>query len=392
MGCMPSPAPPSDAQANLFAHSTNAFAFDLWARVREQSGNQVVAPASIAMALAMTFGGARGETAAQMKRVLHVSDAAALHEAAGHVLGTWNDPSRESYTLAVASRLFGERTFTLEPSFLELTREHYRAPLEALELAGAPEDARAHINGWVARHTRNRIRDVIPAGAIGADTRLVLTNAVYLAARWLTPFHPLSAEVDFFAGGTRRVWVPTMRRVVPARYADVERVQVLDLPYAGNELAMTIVLPRERNGLRSVESQLDASRLATWVGALESRHVDTTLPKFRVAPEPSLRLRETLAAMGMPHAFSREEADLTGIANPPCPDDRLWLSEVFHKAFVQVDEDGTESAAASGGISRAGMPAEPPVTFRANHPFLFLIRDVRSGAILFLGRLTNPAT
>ncbi len=389
--------PPTDAQASLFAEATNAFALDLWARVRETPGNQVVSPASIAIALDMTYGGARGDTAAEMARVLHApDDAAALHEAAGNVLSTWNDPARESYTLAVANRLFGERAFTFESSFVALTRDRYRAPVEPLDFAGAPEPARVHINDWVAAQTRDRIRDLIPAGAIVADTRLVLTNAVYFLARWILPFErAFTRDAEFFANGTERVEVPTMHLVGHVRYAETESAQVLELAYRGNEIAMTIVLPREQGGLAALEAQLDAAHLASFTSSLDASHrVAVSLPKFRVAPEPSMRLREPLRALGMPLAFARGSADFSGIANPPRPDDRLYIAEVFHKAFVQVDEEGTEAAAATAVVmARAGAapPRDTPIPFTADHPFLFFIRDVRSGAILFMGRVVDPS-
>ena len=390
-------SPPTEAQARLFAESTNAFALDLWARVRETPGNQIVSPASIAIALDMTYGGARGETAAEMARVLHApADPAALHLAAGNVLSTWNDPARDTYTLAVANRLFGERTFTFEPTFLALTRDRYRAPLEPLDFASAPEPARAHINGWVARETRDRIQDLLPAGVIRADTRLVLTNAVYFLARWRTPFERhATRDAAFFAGGTRRVEVPTMHRAEHFAHAEIEGAQVLELPYRGDELAMTIVLPRERDGLAAIEAGLDAARLASFTSSLDaSRRVAVALPKFRIAPEPSMRLSDTLKQLGMRLAFDAEAADFTGIADPPDPDDRLSISEVFHKAFVQVDEDGTEAAAATAVVMMRGgaaAPSEPPIPFTADHPFLFFIRDLRSGAILFLGRVVDPS-
>lgn len=389
--------PPTDAQASLFAASTNAFALDLWARVRATPGNQIVSPASIAIALDMTYGGARSETAAQMARVLHApDDAAALHEAAGNVLSTWNDPARESYTLAVANRLFGERTFTFEPSFLALTRDRYRAPLEPVDYVGAADPSRVHINDWVAGETRDRIRDLIPPGAITGDTRLVLTNAVYFLARWLVPFERTATlDADFFANGTARTSVPTMHSVQYARYREAQGVQVLELPYRGDEIAMTIVLPRTRDGLSAVEAQLDAAHLATLTSSFDtSRRIAVALPKLRIAPEPAMRLSETLRALGMPLAFERGSADFTGIANPPRPEDRLCISEVFHKAFVQVDEDGTEAAAATAVAmvgSGAAPPTDAPIPFTADHPFLFFIRDVRSGAILFMGRVVDPS-
>jgi serpin B len=392
------PTPPTREQARLFADSTNAFAMDLWRELRSSAGgaseNQVLSPASIAIALDMALGGARGETAAQVQHVLHLTDARAIHEAASNVLSTWNDPARDAYTLAVANRLFGERSFSFEPSFLELTRRRYGAPLEGLDFAGSPESGRNRINDWVASRTRDRIRDLLPEGAVNTSTRLVLTNAVYFLARWQTPFEPsLTRPAPFFAGGSRQLEVPTMRQRVRLPYGEHEGVQLVELPYEGGELAMMLALPTDRGGLPQLEAQLSSERLAAWVAALANRPVQVALPKFRVAPGAPTRLSQPLGALGMPLAFTRGAADFTGIANPPRPEDRLYVSEVFHKAFVQVDEEGTEAAAATaiamegGGARRSSTPVE----FTADHPFLFLIRAVSSGTILFMGRVVDPS-
>lgn len=373
-----------------FVRSTNALAFDLWAELQRAPGNLVVSPASIALALDMTLAGARGETAEQMARVLHADGAEALHAAAARALPSWNDPERETYTLAVANRLFGERSLSFEPAFLALTGERYEAPLEPLDLLGDPEGSRVHINQWVEQQTRERIRDLIPEGAL-EDSALVLTNAIYFLADWQTPFDPnQTRDAEFFAEGTRSIRVPTMHRTGEMRYAEADGVQLLELPYRGDELAMTIVLPREREGLGAVEAQLGAERFERWIRALEPRRVELALPKLRLAPE-STSLSDVLRALGMPLAFSRQ-ADFSGMVSPPRPD--LHLAEVFHKAVVEVDEKGTEAAAATAAVialTSAQIEPEPPTVFRADHPFVFIIRDVRSGAILFMARVTEPA-
>lgn len=390
------PTLPTEDQARLFAQSSNALGLDLWSRMRAQRGNQIFSPASIAVALDMTYGGARGETAAEMARVLRApSDAAALHQAAGNVLSTWNDPSRDAYTLAVANRLFGEQTYTFEQSFLDLTAATYRAPLEPVDFRGAADPSRLRINGWVAEQTRDRIQDLIPPGAIDADTRLVLVNAVYFLARWATEFSANATQPRAFYvdGGDTSASVPTMNRTGSMRYGEADGVQIVELPYRNHEIAMTIVLPRDRNGLAAIEEGLDPARIDGWVGALQDgRRVALALPKFRIAPSTPIRLSDMLQAMGMRLAFSRQ-ADFTGMANPPSAADRLFISQVFHKAFVEVDEQGTEAAAATAVVmARVGSaaPSEPPIAFTADHPFLFFIRDLRSGTILFMGRLTDP--
>jgi serpin B len=384
--------PPATAdQAALFARSVNAFGLDLWKHV--PPGNQTMSPASIAIALDMTFAGARGETADQMARVLHVEgDRDAYHAAASGMLARW-DSRTDDLTLAIANRLFGHSGFGFEAPFLALTRERYGAPLERVDF-GAPEPARQHINAWVAQRTNDRIRDLIPPQGIDSDTRMVLTNAIYLLAKWVEPFESRSTRpMPFYVDGRTETPVPTMHATGFRRYGEADGVRLLELPYRGGELAMLFVLPNERDGLASVEASMSAETLAGWASALDSRRTLVALPKFRVAPPSSFALADALKALGMPLAFERGAADFTAMANPPSPADRLSIAQVFHKAFVDVNEEGTEAAAATAVVmTRAGsaMPTEPPAEFRADHPFLFFLRDTSSGAVLFVGRVTSP--
>jgi serpin B len=388
----PSPAVPAatEDQAALFARSVNAFGLDLWKHVGE--GNQTLSPASVAIALDMTFAGARGETADQMARVLHVEgDRDAFHAAAGGMLVRWSAAS-DDLTLAVANRLFGHEGFAFEDPFLALTRERYGAPLERVDFS-ASEAARQHINGWVAQRTNDRIRDLIPPRAIDDQTRLVLTNAIYLLAKWAEPFPGHATRpATFHVNGTEARPVPTMHATGTRRFAQVDGVRLLELPYRAGGLSMLFVLPDARDGLAAVERRLDAPTLERWASALTPQQTQVALPKFRVAPESSFALAEALKALGMPIAFDRGAADFTGMANPPSPADRLFVSQVFHKAFVDVNEEGTEAAAATAVVMarRAGMPMAPQAQFVADHPFLFFLRDTSSGAVLFVGRVVEP--
>lgn len=380
----------ADEAREAFGRASNAFAFDLWRSIREEPGNRVVSPASIALALDMAFAGARGETAAEMARVLHITDGELLHRGAAALLARWNDPSRDAFTLKVANRLFGERSLAFDPAFVALTSARYGAPLEPLDLLADPEGSRAYINAWVEEQTRERIRELIPEGAL-VDAALVLTNAIYFLADWQTPFSPnRTRDAEFFADGVRSVEVPMMHRIGMMRYAEADRVQLLELPYRGGEIAMTVVLPREREGLNAVEAELDSDRFSRWVSSLEPRRVDLALPKLRLEPEAT-GLARVLRSLGMPTAFSRD-ADFSGMSTEAAG--RLHLSEVFHKAFVEVYEQGTEAAAASAVVvtpTSAPIAPETPIVFRADRPFLFFIRDVESGAILFMARVVNPA-
>lgn len=380
---------PSD-QLEQAAHAVNAFGFDLWAHIGP--GNQTLSPASIAIALDMTLAGARGDTARQMARVLHLKgDDGAQQAAAQALLARWRAMGEQ---LAIANRLFLERSYRLEPPFVEAMRDGYQAPVEQLDFADAPGPARTRINAWVAEQTRDRILDLIPPGGIDRDTRLVLTNAIYLLADWARPFEANATRPEpFHINGTNAVPVPTMHARRHARVGETRGEKLLELGYRDTELAMLFVLPNARDGLAELEAGLDAGRLDAWDAALGGQEAVITLPKFRVAPPASFELAKPLKALGMTDAFDPRRADFTAMADPPSPADRLLIDQVFHKAFVEVDEAGTEAAAATAVVMMRALamptPGEPFV-FRADHPFLFLLRDSATGAVLFIGRVTDP--
>ena len=383
----PPPAVPAGALQSV-GLATRRFGVELWARLRTRPGNLAVSPGSAWIALAMAHAGARGQTEAEMRRVLQMpADTSAAQAAAGALLTTWNDASRTAYTLRVADRLFGQSNAGFERPFLALTRNTFRAPLERIDFAMDPDAARAHINDWVARQTHDRIRNLLPAGSIDGSCRLVLTNAVYLLARWLRPFKPEKTRDEAFHGpGGATATVPTRHQAELLRRAELGDVQVLEMPYEGGDLAMSFVLPRAQDGLAAVEARLDDATLASWLGAGETTVVGVSLPKFTIDPAEPARLSDELKAMGMPTAFDRGAADFTAMAA-----ERLYISQVFHKAFVKVDERGTEAAAATSVdmVPMAVVPP-PPSEFRADHPFLFFLRDLPSGVILFAGRVERP--
>jgi serpin B len=289
------------------------------------------------------------------------------------------------------NRLFGEETYAFEAPFLALTRDRYAAPLESVDFAGAAEAQRTHINSWVATETQDLIRDLLPQGSLDELTRLVLVNAVYFKGDWVQAFDTEATRPEpFHVGGTTAARVPMMRQTNAHRYAEIDGVQVVEMPYQGDELAMTIVLPRERNGLGALEASFDQAAVDRWVGALTPTRVEVVLPRFRL-DDARIPLKDTLASLGMTRAFDRATADFSGMANPANYEDELYISDCFHEAFVEVDEEGTEAAAATAVVmgSRGGAP-QPPAAFRADHPFLFMIRDLESGTILFLGRVNDP--
>ena len=383
-----SPAASKPAPAQDFASANNAFGFELW-RAARRPGNLAIAPASLSLALGMTWAGARGETAQQMSTVLHMQDVPVMAASMGEQLATWNDPSHGAYQLAVVDRLFGEQTATFEPEFLTLMKDRFGAPLEPVDFINASGAARGRINGWVEDQTSDRIVDLLPSGSIDGDTRLVLANAVYFKGDWQRAFERKDTRKGkFFVDGQTTKTAKLMRQVSQFAYASTDTLQIVELPYAGEHLAMDLVLPKQRDGLDALEQLLDADAFAALVGALQPTMVEVTVPKFKLEMPDSLALKDALRELGMPLAFEGA-ADFSGISKTIRP---LRISDVFHKTFVAVDEKGTEAAAATAVVmTNESATIEPKgIEFRADHPFLFVLRDTRSGTVLFIGRVASP--
>jgi serpin B len=373
------------------ATAINAFGFDLWGRMRTTPGNLAVSPMSVSLALAMTYDGARSETATQMAKVLHFDmPTDALHAAAGRLVASANEPSGGA-TVKVANRLFGDKAYTFEDPFLAVTRDRYGAELERVDFQGALDQSRAQINAWVSDRTQKRITDVLPATSLSTDTRLVLVNALYLKGQWVNPFDRFVTSLQpFHMNATQTVSVPTMEQTSSFRYAEQEGLRAVEMAYVGEDLAMTILVPTAADGLAALETSLTAERFGQIRAAMESQQVQLAMPRFVIDPSSSFLLSEQLTAMGMPLAFDRNRADFTGMANPPDPEQRLYIAQVYHKVFVAVDEAGTEAAAATAVEMAVRGMASTPVEVRADHPFLFVIHARESGAILFIGRVADP--
>ena len=366
----------------------NQFAVDLYAQLdREQPGkNLFFSPTSISIALTMTAAGARGQTESEMAKVLHLdADMAKAHAHYHRLLEQWNAVGQKrAYKLCVANRLWGQKGFPIRPEFLALTRQQYGAEMLLLDFAQA-EAACWEINHWVEQQTNDKIKDLIPQGAIDPrNTVLVLTNAVYFKGDWVQPFDKRNTrEEDFAVSAQTKVKAPLMHQRATMGYADEETFQTLELPYAGRELSMVVLLPKKVDGLPELEKAITVDKLASLMAKLDVREVNACLPKFKL--ETSFKLNRTLQAMGMKRAFGN--ADFSGISSAA----ELAISAVLHKAYVDVNEEGTEAAAATAVLlGRAMAVAQPVPTFRADHPFLFLIRDTRSGSILFMGRVNSP--
>lgn len=385
------PPPPLDVDPSL-SKAINALGVDIYGQLRSQPGNFSISPMSISLALAMTYGGARAKTSEQMAKVLHFDMAADdLHDSAERLLKSVNAGDGGGGVLTIADRLYGDRTYTFEEPFLALTRDRYRAELERVDFQGAAEQSRAQINGWVSEQTKSRIEEIMPPASVDEDTRLVLVNAMYFKGRWANPFpEKATSPGTFHLSASESAEVPLMHLTKELRHGQRDGVNVLELAYDGQDLAMTILLPSETDGLGALEASLTAERISELRDGLSSARVELTLPRFTIeSPEP-ISLNKTLTNLGMELAFSRNRADFTGMANPPNPADRLYIGNVFHRTFVEVTEEGTEAAAATAVQMQVRGMAAPPVQFVANHPFLFLIHTRSTGALLFIGRVADP--
>ncbi|MGD9548859.1 MAG: serpin family protein [Candidatus Krumholzibacteriia bacterium] len=368
--------------------ATNRFGWDLYQKLSAtEDVNLFYSPASIALALGMTWSGARGPTAAEMARVLHLPDDDPGTIAAFHDFLAALQPRREAYELHIANRLFGRQGAEFLPSFLDGVAQGFGAPLQEVDFAGDPDGSRILINDWVAEQTRDRILDLLAPGTIDRDTELVLTNAIYFLAGWAEAFKDaLTSEAEFHRPGDSPVPVSFMEQTEWLPYFENDLVQAVSLPYAEHQLEMVVVLPRETGGLADLEAGRTWGEIEEWVDGLEARSVKVRLPRFEL--EGQFDLGQILADLGMPTAFTGH-ADFSGMNGKG----GLFISKVVHKAFVKVDEQGTEAAAATAVmIEKTSMaPMGDPVLFQADHPFLFLIKHRATGAVLFMGKVADPS-
>jgi len=380
-------AGPSERAAAV--ESNTALAADLYGALAKGDGNLFFSPYSISTALAMTSAGARGKTAEEMARVLHFGkDAEAIHRGFSALRKDLVANSNASSQLAIANRLFAQSGKEFLRPFLALTRDRYDAPVERLDFTTRFEPSRQHINQWVQEQTQDRIQDLLGPGTVTPDTRLVLANAVYFKAGWATPFHEHDTRPMPFTSNGKTFDVSMMSNQVEAGYAESGGVQALELPYrrvSSAYLVMIVLLPAKADGLAALESGLTAQSLGAWASRMEPRRAQVFLPKFKL--QSAFRLAETLRALGMKTAFDSAAADFSGMDGQR----DFFVGEVAHKAFVEVNEVGTEAAAATAvGMAKGTSVPSPPALFRADHPFVFAIVDVRSGGILFLGRVVDP--
>jgi serpin B len=383
----------SESTLTTLVTGNSIFAFDLYQLLREENDNLFYSPYSISLALAMTYAGARGDTAQQMADTLHFElSQDNLHPAFNSLdieLDKRGEGAKgkdgEGFRLNIVNAIWGQKDYQFLTKFLDLLAENYGAGLRILDFADAPEESRITINDWVSDQTEGRIEDLIPQGIIGTLTRLVLTNAIYFNAAWQYPFsEDMTEDGPFYLLDGGEVTVPMMKQTELFGYTEGDGYQAVELPYDGRELSMVILLPRAGQ-FEIFEASMDAQLVDAIVKDLESRRVALTMPQFEF--ESDFSLKEALTAMGMPDAFSGV-ADFSGMTG----NRDLFIRDVIHKAFVAVDEAGTEAAAATAVIMELTAVPGAPVEVTIDRPFIFLLRDIETGTILFVGRIVNPAT
>jgi serpin B len=379
-----------ESSASDVAASNNGFAFDLYSRLIKSDGNQISSPFSIETALAMTALGARGNTAAQMYKTLHLSEQTDSANAAfSQLLKRFSTESaKPGSQISVANALWGEKGYDFRQEFLSKARDYYGAGLMELSFESDPNAARSTINRWVEKETHDRIKDLLPAGSVDKDTRLVLTNAIWFKGTWETQFEKSATKEELFhQTADKSSKAQMMHHTEAFGYFADDQVRLLSMPYKGREMSMVFLLPAKKYELAALEQSITADKLKGWIGSLRQTRVAVTMPKFKMSSE--FELTSTLGAMGMSDAFS-SHANFSGMTEK----EGLTISKVIHKAFIEVNEEGAEAAAATGVMMKrlAAVAGNQPIPqFRADEPFMFLIRDNQTGCILFLGRVTNPA-
>ena len=393
------------------ASATNQFGLDLYRKIATGDSNLCLSPYSIESALAMTFAGAEGATRTEMARVLHLSangdeihtSFSALQKSLESLTQETKSsvaPSKktgtpaEPITLHIANRLFAEETYQFRQSFLDLTKNNYGAALEPIDFAHNFEKARIHINDWVAEQTRKRIQDLIPAGALDETTRMVLTNALYLKAPWADPFEKEATKPEpFHIKGAATADVPMMHnRLESVGYTKGSNYTAIAIPYSGGQLNFVVFLPDQIDGAAALAEHWTPEMLFECT-KLPPTDIVLSLPKFKMEP-PTMPLKDHLEALGMKTAFDEPQgsANFDRLA-PRRPNDYLYLSKVFHKTFIALDEEGTEAAAATAAVMAYATSARrlgEPIEVKVDRPFLYAIQHVPSGVCLFLGRVTDP--
>ncbi|MGM5488812.1 MAG: serpin family protein [Nanobdellota archaeon] len=376
---------PPQSEASI-VEANNRFALDLYNHYESIDENLFFSPYSISSALTMTYEGARGKTAQEMRTVLHLPDD--KETIRSDVMSMYAKINKDGpYQLATANALWAQTDYPFKQEYFSVVEDYHAGKVTNLDFHDT-EDSRLTINEWVENKTTNKIKDLIPAGVLSPQTRLVLTNALYFKANWTNQFDADNTrEGDFTLGSGESITTDMMHQTDHFEYGETKDIQILEMDYRGSGLSMLILLPK--GDLEKIESLIDTDRIAEWKQGMQSERVSVTLPKFRF--ETKYFMAQDLQEMGMPTAFDASMADFTGMWNRQGTEN-LHISQVIHQTFVEVAEAGTEAAAATAVVmtdSTSAGPIEEPKIFRADHPFIFMIQQDRT--ILFMGRMSNPA-
>ncbi len=376
-----------DKNIEILASGNNSFAIDLYKQLAKNEGNSFFSPYSISSALAMTYAGARDNTEKKMAEVLHFTlSQDLLHSTFAKLNSIFNKPDK-NYQLAVANSLWGQRGYPFRKEFLDLLNKYYEAGFNEVNFvdAGEREKARETINKWVEDKTNNKIRNLILREEINSMTRLVLVNAIYFKGNWQNTFDSKETkEMPFYVSETKKVNIPMMYQEGKFNYGEDEKLQVLELPYSRNEISMIILLPKKGINLSEIEKDLSIEKLNFLFSKLSSQRVDVYIPKYKL--EKRFILNKPLMSLGMRDAFDDMLADFSGMTGSR----DLYISMVIHQSFIEVNEEGTEAAAATAVIMSGKSIALQPILFKADRPFIFLIHHIQTNTILFMGRLVEP--
>jgi serpin B len=373
---------------NAVVKANNQFAFDLYSRYKDKyEGNIFFSPYSISVALAMTYEGARGQTAKEIQAVFHFPEAEDIRRPGFARIYNEINKKNKKYELHTANALWAQKDYLFLDTYFIVTEKYYGGKVRNVDFEKESEKSRQMINAWVKDQTRNRIKDLISKKPRIIDklTTLVITNAIYFKGKWVLQFdRSRTREADFRVSPTKVVKVPMMSlsgEKAKFNYAETEDLQILEMPYEGEELSMLVLLPKEDN-LAKLEQSLDLEKLNKWRDMLQERKVDVYMPKFKL--EIKYFMEKALKEMGMPSAFIYHKADFSGMTGRR----DLFISRVIHQAFVEVNEEGTEAAGATAVIIKKGVVM--PTIFRADHPFIFIIQERKTGNIFFMGKVANP--
>ena len=368
--------------------ANNQFAIDMYQQINGKSEqvdeNEFFSPYSLSTAMAMLYAAAEGETKAQIQKTFHYPAPAILNPNSAALYNQFNKPNPD-YKLATVNDLWTQQGLTLNKSYLDTVQRYYSSQVTALDFEGSPDPARQTINKKIAEKTKQMIPQLLPKGSIKSDTAVVLTNAVYFKGDWTLPFTAESTSTQpFYNAIGRASTVQMMRQQSYFDYYEDKHIQVVQLPYKGDDLSMLVVLPKlnHKLAMQQLAKSLSATKIKQWRSGLVRQEVNLHLPKFKL--DARYQMKKLLADMGMPKAFNNGAEFNLYADGPP-----IKLDEVYHQAVVTVDEKGTEAAAATAIVGMyTGMSY--PAEFKADHPFMFMIKDNKTGAILFLGQVNKP--